>query len=163
RRTGEMASCRGEAMHRRSDFSFDKRCAKRLVPAGELRGEHLQTVERVQVAKKLRCKTLLVDNRFGNAFEGRVLRETCPCTTARTLQVDRGDLAVGREWTGIVMFHECSHFATPKRGFRLSRPVLNSVVTMTFTALSVLSVARNCALHSTTQPLPFGLISSVPV
>src|SRR5215471_16964255 len=103
---------------------------------------------------------LFIDNRLGNAREARVLCETCPCTTARALQVDRGDLPVGR-W--MVKFHECSHFATPKRCFRLSRPVLNNVDTMTFTALSVLLIARNCARQSATQPLPFGFTSSVPV
>src|SRR5215471_1180136 len=106
---------------------------------------------------------LFIDNRLGNAREARVLCETCPCATARALQVDRGDLPVGRGWTGMAKFHECIHFATPKRGFRLSRPVLNNVDTMTFTALSVLLIARNCARQSATQPLPFGFTSSVPV
>src|SRR5262249_34522303 len=104
-----------------------------------------------------------INNRFSNARQTRVLRETCPCGTACTFQIDRSDLPVGRDWTGMVEFHDYGHFATPKRDFKLSRPVLNNVDAMTFTALSVLLVDRNGARQSATQPLPFGFTSSVPV
>ena len=91
-----MVSCIVKAMHCRSDLGLNKRCAKRVVHACELRGERFQTVECVQIAEKLRRQTLVIDNRLGNAREARVLRETCPCATARALQVDRGNLPVGR-------------------------------------------------------------------
>jgi hypothetical protein len=76
-------------MHCRSNLSLNKRCARRVIHARESRGERIQTVECVQIAGKLRCKTLFINNRLGNAQEGRVLRETCPCATARALEVDR--------------------------------------------------------------------------
>ena len=106
RGTREVASCIVEAMRCRSDLGLNKRCARRVVHACELRGERVQTVERVQIAEKLRCQTLLIDNRLGNARAARVLRETCPCATARALQVDRGDLPVGRGWTAMVKLRD---------------------------------------------------------
>ena len=66
----------GEAMHCRRDLGLNERCAKRVVHACELRGERIQTVECVQIAEKLRCQTLVIDNRLGNARAARVLRET---------------------------------------------------------------------------------------
>jgi hypothetical protein len=93
----------------------NKLSARRVVDACELRGERIQTLERIQIAEKLHCQTLFVGNRLGNAREARVLRKTCPCTAARVLQIDRGDLPVGREWTGKINFNDCGHFATPKR------------------------------------------------
>ena len=40
-------------------------------------------------------------------------------------------------WTGTGTFKDCGHAATPKRDFRLWRPVLRSVDTRDFTARSV--------------------------
>ena len=72
----EVVARIAEAMRRRSDLGLNERCARRVVYLGELRGERVQTVECVQVAEKLRGQTLVVDNRFGNAREARVVRET---------------------------------------------------------------------------------------
>ena len=133
----EVASCIVEAMHCRSDLGVNERCARRVVHACELRGERFQTVECVQIAEKLRGQTLVVDNRLGNARAARVLRETCPCATARALQVDRGDLPVGRGRTGDGQVPRSSLMpATPKRVFRLPRPVLSNVDTMVLTTMS---------------------------
>jgi hypothetical protein len=41
-----------------------------------LRDERIQTVECVQIAEKLRRQTFAIDDRFGDACTGRVLRET---------------------------------------------------------------------------------------
>jgi hypothetical protein len=57
----------------------------RGVHARELRGECIQTVQ---------C--------------GRVLRQTCPCASARALGCD---FPIGREWTGMAKFHNRGHFA----------------------------------------------------
>ncbi len=54
------------------------------------------------------------------------------------------------------------HFAIPKRGLRLSSPVLSSLDTMDFVARSLRWLARNCVRHSTIQPLPFACTSSLP-
>ena len=74
---------------------------------------------------------------LGDPLEARVLRDTYPEVTTRALHVDRGDLPVGPRWTGTGTFQDCAQAATPKRDFRLSRPVLSSVDTKDFTARSV--------------------------
>jgi hypothetical protein len=85
--------------------------------------ERNKAVECVQVAEELRCQTFLVDDLLGNAREPRVLRETRPCATAHALQVDRGDLSVGRRGRRTFQIDGCAHLATPKRALRLSKPV----------------------------------------
>jgi hypothetical protein len=142
RGTREVASCIVESMYGRSDLGVNKRRAKRVVHACELRGERIQTVKRVQIAEKLCCQTLITDNRLGSAREARVLRETCPCATARALQFDRGNLPVGCGWAGRVKCHDCGHLATPNRDCRLSRPVLSNGDTILFTAPSGRLLAR---------------------
>src|SRR5215468_6931101 len=56
-----------------------------------------------------RKRWLSGDNGLGDAWKAGVLSETCPCATARTLQVDRGDLPVGRGWMRKVKVHDCPH------------------------------------------------------
>ena len=123
-------------MHCRSDLGVNECRARRVVHPCELRSESLQTVECVQIAEKLRCQTLLIDNRLGDTRSARVLFETCPCATARALQVDRGDLPVSRGWPGRVKLRDARSLRTPKRDFRLSSPVLTSLDTMSFTTMS---------------------------
>jgi hypothetical protein len=91
----KVVSCLGKAMGCRRDLGVNQRRAKRLVYACELRGERFQTIERVQVAEKLRRQILVIDNRLRSAGKAWVLRKPCPGATARAFQVDRGDLAVG--------------------------------------------------------------------
>src|SRR5262245_36850100 len=157
-----MVSGIGKAMHCGGNLGMNKRRAKRTVRACELRGEHLQAIEGIQIAEKLSCQALVSDNRLRNARAVRVLCETCPGATARALQIDRGDLAVGRGWTGRVKFHDRTHAAAAKRCFRLPSPVLTNVETMVRTALSGLLLARNSTRHSATEPLPFCLTSITP-
>src|SRR5215470_19414037 len=159
RRTRKMASCIVKAMYRRSDLGFDKRCAKRIVRARKLRGECLQTVERIQIAKILRRQTLLVDNRLGRAGEARVLGKARPCATARAVKVDRGDLPVGRGWIRKIKSDDCTHVAPPKRDFKLSRPVLSNGVNFPLTP----AAPKYCTRQSTTEPLLLGVTSSMPV
>ena len=75
------------------------------------------------------------------------------------LQVDRGDLFVGRGWMGKGKSRDCPHFATPKRDFKLSRPVLSNGDNIFLTGAG----PRNCTRQSATEPLPLGVTSSVPV
>src|SRR5262245_49209622 len=77
----------------------------------------------------------------------------------RALQVDRGDLPVGRGRIWKVELYDCAHLATPKRDFKLSRPVLSNGDNMPFTPAG----PRNCTRQLTTEPLPLGVTSSVPV
>ena len=107
--TRQVASCVAEAMRCRSDLGLNKRRAGRAFHACELRGERIQAVERIQIAKKLCCQMLSGDNGLGDAWKAGVLSETCPGATARTLQVDRGDLPVGRGWMRKVKVHDCAH------------------------------------------------------
>src|SRR5882762_2304005 len=158
-----MTSCVVEAMHCRSDLGVNKRRTKRIVHECELRGEGLQTVEGVQIAEELRCQTFFINNLLGDARAARVLCQTCPCATARALQVDRGDLPVSRGRTEAVNFHNRAHAAAVKRGFRLPRPVLTNVATMVLTTMSGWLSARNSTRQPATQPLSFGLTSIVPV
>jgi hypothetical protein len=115
---------------------LNKRRARRVVHARELRGKHLEAVEGVEIAEKLCCPTLVIDNRFGNTWEARVFRETGPGAATRALQVDRGDLPVSCGWTRTVEFYNRAHAAAAKRGFRLPRPVLANVETMVLTTMS---------------------------
>src|SRR5262249_31217147 len=90
----------GEAMRRRRDLGLNQRGARRVVDPGEFGGERIQAIECVRIAEGLDYHALEVDHRFGDAGELRVTLESCPFTAARALQVDRGDLPVGREPTG---------------------------------------------------------------
>ena len=107
-------------MNCRSDLGLNKRSATRVLHACELRGQSLQAVEGAQIAEKLRCQTLLIDNRLDNARKARVLGETGPCAAARALEIDCGDLSVRRRWTGLVGFDDRAHFATLKGSISLS-------------------------------------------
>src|SRR5262245_62136937 len=113
-----------------------KSCTGRVIHTSELRGECLQTVKGTQVPQKLRRKTLVIDDRLGNTRAASVLSKTCPCATARALQVDRGDLPIGRGWARTVNFDDRVHAAAAKRRCRLPRPVLTNVVTLVLTAMS---------------------------
>src|SRR5262245_10206890 len=155
-----MVSCLGKPMHCRSNLSLNKRRAKRVICACELRGERFQTIERIKIAEKLRHQILVIDNRLRGAEDARVLREPRPCTTARALQVDRGDLPVGRSRQ--VRLGEHRHVGTPKRAFRLPRPVSINLDTIVRTAMSGCLLARNSTRHSATEPLAFGLTSMTP-
>jgi hypothetical protein len=73
------------------------------------RRARIQAVERIQIAKKLRCQMLSGDNGLSDAWKAGVLSETCPCATALTLRVDRGDLPVGRGWMRMVKVQDCAH------------------------------------------------------
>src|SRR5262249_1559463 len=101
----------------------------------------------------------VIDSRLGNARPARVLRETGPRATACALKVDRGDIPVGRGWKGKVKFYGRGHFATPKRGLRLSRPFLSNGDNIPLTP----AAPRNCTRQSATEPLPLDVTSSVPV
>src|SRR5262249_23409508 len=68
--------------------------------------------------------------------------------------IDRGPST----WSDIVSLL-CAHFATPKRDFKLSRPVLSNGDNIFFTEAG----PRNCTRQSATEPLPLGVTSSVPV
>ena len=53
------------------------------------------------------------------------------------VRVTRQHVCAGKHRSQPLEIHDRGHFATPKRDFRLSRPLLSSVDTMDFTARSV--------------------------
>jgi len=73
-----------------------KRCARRVVHASELPGEHIQSVKCIQIAEKLSRETLLVDDFLDEAWQAWVLREPCPGAMACAFEVDRSDFPVSR-------------------------------------------------------------------
>ena len=60
----------------------------------KLPGQHLQAIERGQIAKELRDHALQIDKRLRDARRAGVLRKACPCAPARAFQIDRGNLSV---------------------------------------------------------------------
>src|SRR5262249_5392439 len=114
-------------------------------------------------ADELRRQLLVFDDRLGGAVSPRVRKEPTPGSPPRALQIDDGDLAIGRRHTTAISTRRGNHFAAPKRVFRLSRPVLNSVLTMALTTMSGWSFGRNCARQITEHPEPLGFASSTPV
>ena len=151
----------GKTMQHRGDLRLDQRRARRSgIRLDELPRQGLDAVERRQVADKLRRELLLLDEGFGDPGLQRVLKEPAPRAQARALQVDDGNLAVGRRRAFAV---EVDHGEAPKRDLRLSSPVLNRVDTIVLTTSVPCPLARNCDRHSTELPVPLGLTSSMPV
>ena len=116
-----------------------------------------------RVARKLRGQLFVFENGFGDAGALRILIEPAPGPQARTVQVDNGDLAIGRLETLADRVPRLRSWSPQKRDLRLSSPALNSVETIVF-AISVPGpFGRNCARHSTELPAPLGLTDSIPV
>ena len=97
-----------------------------MVDARELPRERIETVEGVHIAKELRRETLHIGYGLSSSRRPRILRETQPRTTARALEIDCGNLAVGNG----------AHWATPKRACKLPSPVLCKVDTRSLTTMS---------------------------
>jgi hypothetical protein len=111
-----------ETMRRRSDLGVHKRCPKRIVHPGEFYGKPFKTVERIDIAEKLRSQTLVIQDRFGETGRAGVLRKPCPCAAARAFQVYRSDVSIGRQGTGMVKLHGHGNVRMAKPAVAIAAP-----------------------------------------
>jgi hypothetical protein len=103
--------CRDQRRPRRLGFS-----------SHQLVGEHLETIERSEVARELRRQLLLPDDSLGDSrLLGRTPEPT-PGASTCAFQIDGGDVACRCHEAIQLDLGRLSHRGHPNRFFRLSRP-----------------------------------------
>src|SRR5215470_11241349 len=148
--------------HRRDLSPNQQRAGGRGTHFIKIAGQKIDAIERIHVADKLCCQTLIFEYGRGELDSPRFLKKATPGASAGAFQIDAGNPAVSRPQPIDVKAPFLHHLPPPNRALRLSSPVLNKVETIALTMRLGLLLARYCARHSTELPEPFGLTSSIP-